>query len=94
MLGAASERARLLYRVKPRPTVVAQSRDFFTIDKVVKNGYELNPHRNDFSVIILTMNICFKRRVTSKYHDYTRFPLIAFFANVTADPVVRMGILG
>ena len=51
MLGAASERVRILYRVKPRPTVVplAQRREFFGVQKATENGYELNEHRKDFS---------------------------------------------
>ena len=51
MLGAASERVRILYRVKPRPTVIplAQRREFFGVQKATENGYELNEHRKDFS---------------------------------------------
>jgi len=47
MLGAASERVRILYRVKPRTTVVplAQRREFFGVQKATENGYELNEHR-------------------------------------------------
>ena len=50
MLGAASERVRILYRVKPRPAVVpiAQRREFFCVQKATENGYELNEHRKDF----------------------------------------------
>jgi len=47
MLGAASDRVRILYRVKPRSTVVplANRREFFSIRKGVEGGYELNEHR-------------------------------------------------
>ena len=55
MLGAASERVRILYRVKPRPTVIplAQRREFFGVQKATENGYELNEHRKVFSGEIL-----------------------------------------